>query len=176
MVNGQLGLLCMEDTAVFSPCRTWRYTLHRQWGDGPVVVFLMFNPSTADEAADDATIRKCRGFATRWGYKRMTIVNLFAIRGTDPKTPSRAVDPVGPDNDAHIYAQAARALKIVCAWGCGSHMKGNLAGRPAAVLAMLKREFPGLAVECLGYSKDGSPRHPLMLAYETKLEQFEVKR
>ena len=165
------GLLCVQDTAEFSPCRNWRYTLHRQWDDGPAVAFLMFNPSTADESKDDPTIRKCRGFAQRWGYGRMVIVNLFAIRGTDPKIVMRASDPIGPMNDFHIIDATMGCREIIAAWGCGSHMKGELALRPRQVMSMLG-EY-GRDVSCLGYSADGSPRHPLMLAYATPREKFE---
>jgi hypothetical protein len=171
----QLGLPCMESTAAFSPCRTWRYTLHRQWSDGPGVAFLMFNPSTADEAQDDPTIRRCRGFAIRWNYARMTILNLFAIRGTDPRIVGRVEDPVGPDNDLHILSSVATCSRVVVSWGCGSHMKGQLRQRPAAVVSMLRANFPTMPIDCLGYSADGSPRHPLMLHNLTQLHRFEVK-
>lgn len=173
MPSPQLGLLCMEDTASFSPCRNWRYTLHRQWEDGPAVAFLMFNPSTADESQDDPTIRKCRGFAQRWGYGRMVIVNLFAIRGTDPKIVMKSSDPVGPMNDHHIVKATAGCRELIAAWGCGGHMKGNRALRPGAVMSMLASA--AIPVNCLGYSADGSPRHPLMLAYTTPREEFTVR-
>lgn len=176
MSSLQLGLLGMEGTAVFSPCRNWRYTLHRSWEDGEGVAFLLFNPSTADESKDDPTIRKCRGFAQRWGYGRMVIINLFAIRGTDPKIVSRVQDPVGPLNNYHIRKAVEGCRSVICAWGCGGHMKGELRKRPAAVLDCLEEwlRYGTTKIECLGYSADGSPRHPLMLAYSTPREEFKA--
>jgi len=35
----------MDRTALFSPCRTFRYRLGRRWSDGPVLAFIMLNPS-----------------------------------------------------------------------------------------------------------------------------------
>jgi hypothetical protein len=51
-----------------SDCGTYRYELWRRWAEGPHVLFVMLNPSTADAVTDDATIRKCIGYAKRWGY------------------------------------------------------------------------------------------------------------
>jgi hypothetical protein len=158
----------LADTAQLSPCRTWRYTLSREWADGQCVGFLMFNPSTADENLDDPTIRKCRGFALRWGYGRMVIVNLFAIRGSDPRIVRRVGDPVGPLNNYHIANATEDCRELVCAWGCANHMHTDqLSFRPAAVMKLLENRRPIMPVTCLGYGKDGSPRHPLMLSYNT---------
>jgi hypothetical protein len=132
----------------------------------------MFNPSTADENLDDPTIRKCRGFALRWGYGRMVIVNLFAIRGSDPRIVRRVGDPVGPMNNYHIVDATKECRELVCAWGCGGHMKGDLLKRPGAVLKLLEQERCAMPITCLGYSADGSPRHPLMLAYDTPREPY----
>lgn len=168
----QDGLFSL-DNAEFSPCRNWRYTLHRRWDDGPSVAFLMLNPSTADEWQDDPTIRKCRGFAQRWGYGRMVIVNLFAIRGTDPRIVMRVTDPVGPMNDFHIVDATIDCREVIAAWGCGQHIKKDRVLRPGAVMSLLADR--GVDVRCLGYSADGSPRHPLMLAYATERQNFVLK-
>lgn len=165
-----------EPKAEFSPCRVWRYTLQRCWADGPCVAFLLFNPSTADESSDDPTIRKCRGFALRWGYGSMVIVNLFSIRGTDPKTVARVSDPVGPMNDYHILKALIPCEEVICAWGCGGHIRGDLAKRPAFVMNLIDEPQFGRRVVCLGYSADGSPRHPLMLRYDTPREKFVVRK
>jgi hypothetical protein len=155
--------------AQFSHDSIYRYALTRQWSDGPCVAFLMFNPSTANAADDDPTIRRCIGFARRWGYGRLVILNLYAIRGTDPKTPSRTLDPVGPLNDYWIEEVCGEAREIICAWGCAQHMK-SIGDRISTVMEIFKYRSP--KVSCLGYRKDGHPRHPLMLHYDTPREPF----
>lgn len=164
----------LDNSAVLSPDGVYRYVLRREWADGQCVAFLMFNPSTADASLDDPTIRKCRGFARQWGYGRMVIVNLFTIRSTDPRKVSRTVDPVGPMGDYYTVEALDDARELICAWGCGSHMKGSLAKRPAKVLGYIRERHPYLPIQCLGRGADGSPRHPLMLGYATKRVPYET--
>lgn len=136
----------------------------------------MFNPSTADETKDDPTIRKCIRFAMKWGYGSLVILNLFAIRGTDPRKVSRVHDPVGPLNDYWILKSVESAREVICAWGCGQHMKReDLNQRPAQILAKIEERSPQVNIRCLGYRNDGHPRHPLMLEYATPRIEFEVR-
>lgn len=143
----------LRATASFSECRTYRYTLTRQWGEGRPVVFIGLNPSTADESADDPTIRRCVGYATGWGYKGLVMVNLFAYRATDPKIMAQAHDPIGPANDTILEATCAEAALVVAAWGVG----GSLQRRDARVKAMISD------LHVLRLTKDGHPGHPLYL-------------
>jgi hypothetical protein len=115
----------------------------------------MLNPSTADSAIDDPTVRKCIAFARRWGFGRLEVVNLFAGRAATPEALFRMADPCGPENDAHIEAGAGRADHIIAAWG--NH--GTVSSRDRAVLPMLRRS--GKPVSCLAVNLTGAPRHPL---------------
>lgn len=144
-----------EELTIFSPCRTYRYTLWREWVGGKgYVMFVGLNPSTADETKDDATIRRCIGFAKAWGYSALCMTNLFAFRATKPKDMKAAADPVGPDNDKHLGRLAQRAGVVVAAWGAD----GTYRGRNTEVLAMLDQ-----TLHCLSLTKDGHPGHPLYL-------------
>lgn len=143
----------LKDT-VFSPCRTYRYALWREWPDGDgYAMFVGLNPSTADETRDDPTIRRCIAFAKAWGYAALCMTNLFAFRATDPKVMMAAGDPVGPENDAHLALLAREAGVVVAAWGThGTHKR-----RADAVRSLLP------ALHCLATTKDGHPGHPLYL-------------
>jgi hypothetical protein len=145
----------MTRQTLFSPCRTYRYVLWREWigGDG-YAMFIGLNPSTADETQDDPTIRRCIGYAKAWGYSGLCMTNLFAFRATDPKNMKAAADPVGPENDQHLGMLAQRADVVVAAWGAsGAHL-----GRDAKVIAMLDQ-----SLFCLARTKGGHPGHPLYL-------------
>lgn len=149
-----------ERSARLSECGLYRYELWRRWADGPHVLFVMLNPSTADAESDDATIRKCVGYAKRWGFGALCVANLFAFRATDPKEMKRAADPVGPDNDATLARLAREAGVTVAAWGKdGSHLS-----RDKAVIGILKDPL------CLHRNNDGSPGHPLYLRSEAQLD------
>ena len=153
----------MRRSAVFSPCRTYRYSLGRIWNRKlPTVMFVGLNPSTADEQEDDPTVRRCIGFAQKWNSGGLILVNLFAYRSTDPLGLLEADDPVGPENDKRILAGANDAERVVVAWGT----KGGLLGRDQYVLSL----FPG--AHCLGVTKDGYPKHPLYLASDTDVRPF----
>ena len=159
----------MSET-IFSPCRKYRYSLTRVLAPMAepqrACLFVMLNPSTADENTDDPTIRRCIGFATAWGYSRLDVVNLFALRATDPAALLSASDPVGFDNDRYIEFYARSAAMIVCAWGA----HGVLNGRALRVTKIL--HDAGFALKCLGLTGSGQPRHPLYLPAKTQPEVF----
>jgi hypothetical protein len=147
----------MTRGARFSRDRRYRYRLWRRWdASRPVVAFCMLNPSTADESSDDPTIRRCIGFARTWGYGGLDVVNLFALRATDPRELRLSRDPIGGLNDAYLIDAAARSAAMVIAWGA----HGVFRSRGAAALELLSPRGRLLA---LGWTDSGEPRHPLYL-------------
>lgn len=151
-------------TAVLSHDGVYRYELRRTWGneDGPLVCWVMLNPSTADADNDDPTIRRCISFSNRWGFDRLVVVNLFALRATDPKELKLASEPVGSANDATILAAALESEQVIAAWGAhGTHLN-----RAAKVTQLLTGTADPLALWCLGITNKGAPRHPLYVPGE----------
>jgi hypothetical protein len=155
----------IEMGATFSPCRTWRYSLTRRWAhDGPLLMVIGLNPSTADETQDDPTIRRCIGFAKREGMTGLVMANLFAFRATDPRTMRRADDPIGPDNDMWLSMLRDLCDLRLAAWGVHGHYRDR--ARDVMERGLLSHVY------CLGLTKGGTPRHPLYLAADTPLEPF----
>ena len=147
-------------SAVFSPCRRYRYRLDRDLGNltatRGAVAFVGLNASVADEEKNDPTIRREIGFARAWGFAKLIKGNAYGLASTDPRGLWRVADPVGPDNDGHIEAIAREAELVVCAWG------GNCKPeRSRAIVAAIRRAKRDLYM--LGENDDGSPRHPLYL-------------
>lgn len=123
---------------------------------------VMLNPSTADEFKNDPTVERCCRRARMWGYDRLDVVNIFALRSTDPKGLYQCDDPVGADNDAAILDAAKQADLTVAAWG--NH--GQLQGRGQAVLSLLQNA--GVELHVLKMSKVGEPVHPLYQPYSAQ--------
>lgn len=165
-----------KGSAVVSPCGLYRYRLDRKLSEDPGrLLWVMANPSTADANVDDPTIRKVQGFTARLGFGRVIVVNLYAYRATDPNDLACAMcegtDVVGPLNLQHIAAAAEEADNAIVAWGaCFDAFKFMRSEkRCAAVLATIQWFHDPL---CLGRTRSGQPRHPLMLSYSTPTEVY----
>ncbi|HHA2445041.1 DUF1643 domain-containing protein [Stenotrophomonas maltophilia] len=154
-------------TAVISDCGNYRYLLTRPSEvarpERGTALFLMLNPSTADAAVDDPTIRRCRGFAKAWGCYGLTVANLFALRSTDPALLLSHADPIGPLNDDWLRRLAREYGDVVCAWGAHS-----MAASRATTVAQLMTAA-GARLWCLGITKHGAPRHPLYVRADQPL-------
>jgi hypothetical protein len=164
-----MTILEPTSTAIIDTTGTYRYHLVRVWNDGPRLLFHMINPSTADASANDPTIVRCIGFAKREGCGGIEVVNQYALRATDPAEVGKHRSPIGPENDRIIREVAtdvtSRGGKIVVAWG----PKPWARQRIGYVVREILRPYP---LYCLGVSKDGSPRHPLMVRLDQPLMRW----
>jgi hypothetical protein len=158
--------------ARISECGKYRYSLGRRWDDcsRPATAgttFIMLNPSTADDAVDDPTIRRCIGFAKRIGDSSLLVVNLFAFRATDPTALACAVDPVGPENDKVIRRACMPEVSkvIIAAWGLFGQQHTK---RVNEVLSIVTDDCHRQLC-CLGTTASGAPRHPLYLPADAPL-------
>lgn len=159
-----------EGLAFFSPDREYRYWLTRDWSpDERRVMWIGLNPSTADEAKLDPTLRRILGFSKDWGYSGFVMTNLFAFRATDPKNMKALKgDPVGPDNDGHLLDIARESSLIICCWGVhGAHM-----ARDRSVLDLLCRWGHGPKLHALRVLSGGAPGHPLYLPQSSQPAPF----
>ena len=132
------------------------------------ILWVMLNPSTATEKVDDPTIRRCISFSRRWGFQRMHVGNLFAVKATDP----RALLDMDPDertgrrNDAVLERLAAGADYLLAAWGAWG---SRFPERTAAVLRIMTRHRD---VHCLALTADSQPKHPVRLRSSTERQLY----
>jgi hypothetical protein len=99
------------------------------------------------------------------------VVNLFGLRSRHPEGLLNQPDPVGFDNDEHVAAAFKESKRVVYAWGGGHAVAVRKLVR-ARVEGSYWRSLTSGPLTCgtLGQTADGSPRHPLMLAYATTFE------
>jgi hypothetical protein len=156
----------LKKNAVFDSTSTYRYSLTRVWDENKdKAVFIMLNPSIANEEEDDKTTKRCLYFAENFGFGSIEIVNLFALVATDYnalKKVSKEV-AIGPENEKYIIKALNSADMAIAAWGenCTIHE------RHKDILEL----FQDYLIHRLGTpTKDGHPRHPLYLRKDTQLE------
>ena len=166
----------VQKFADISSCGLYRYSLRRIWCEGPPLIVVMLNPSTADARVDDPTIRRVMGFAQSNGYGGIIVLNLFAWRATSPAALKAADYPVGPLNmeywqETHETARNHYPYKervhYLCAWGAG----GGLMNQDKTFMEWLQsRKYR--EIYCLGTTKAGFPKHPLYLPKDTPMEPY----
>ncbi len=154
-----IGVRQVIKGAIIDETGKYRYQLLRIWDESkPLAVFIMLNPSTADENEDDPTIKRCMNYARSWGYGGIKVVNLFAYRATDPKELSKVSDPIGPENNRYIWEAVSGDGIVIAAWGACNHVRNRMDW----ALPASKELY------CLGKTKDGHPKHPLYLKADLK--------
>lgn len=155
--------------ALFSKDMVYRFFLNRKTGipGNKKLIWLMLNPSTADAFKLDPTVTRCLYRSKRYGANEMIILNLFAMRSPYPKDLYKNNNPIGLGNDQFIHDFTNRPdTTVVCAWG--NHPK--VKGRMEDVLELIGPKVP---LKCLGTTKDGYPFHPLHIAYDQDLIDFQ---
>jgi hypothetical protein len=137
-----------------------RYSLKRIWdNDKPIVLFIMLNPSLADNYKDDPTIRRLIKFAKLFGYGGFYVGNLFSYITSYPK------DLVDKDlsfcnkNLKEIRKMISLSKEVVYGWG-------NSFEEPDWLKKIISNP------KCFGKNKNKTPKHPLYLSYNNKLVDY----
>lgn len=151
-----------SSSAVLSHCGLYRYRLDRRWAPGPVMGFIMLNPSTADASQDDPTIRRCVGFAKREACGGLVVINLYPLRATKPADLWAKDSPTrigGPRGEVEFHRAVGDADILLAAWGADTR----------GVEHWIVQRY-GPQMQCLGKTKAGQPRHPLYVKCDAPLE------
>ncbi len=157
----------IERSAAISRCGNYRWTLHRKWGDGYRVCWIMLNPSTADAERDDPTLRRCIHFSKAWGYGSLIVVNLYPFRSSSPEECRRWAgwegsrdwyirDAIHFQNLPVVVEAAKQCQMVVAGWGAAAWVMDFATHLCAEVM-----EGTGHPIYCLGTTKSGAPLHPM---------------
>lgn len=151
--------------AAFNGDHTRRYVLARVWDPESIpMIFAMCNASTADESRDDATIRKCVGFAKRRGRGSIIVVNASPFISTDPKLLLSTPNLCDGLNFEVLKAVFHMPSDRIAAWGSWPN---RIKARIINGICWIKQL--GSPLLCYGKTKSGDPHHPSRIGYETPL-------
>lgn len=163
--------LFKQESAVFSPCGTWRYRLDRHVQErNYVFAYFGVNGATAKADEDDQTSTKWTGFTLRNGGRRYIASNRYAYCAKDVRLLAHAPDPIGPENDRYLAEIIAEAEILVPCWGSRAKLPPALRPR----LDALREQIfdAGKPVMIFGLTDSGDPKHPLFLGYDTPLVEW----
>lgn len=160
----------------------FRYTLTRDIetvANDRLCCFIMLNPSTADEVTDDATIKRCIAFAESYNCGKMLVLNLFALRATNPDE-LWAAETLFNARGLLWYSHFKRVVKVIpgnslviAGWGARPSAKQAQSWYDEQVkLAQSLCVSANLPLKALQLNKDGSPRHPLYVSGDAQLLDF----
>ncbi len=157
-----------KNKCIFSSCKKYRYYLERSFKENPksFLVFIMLNPSTADEKTNDPTVLRCQNHALNKKFDGFIVLNLFAFRSTEPKNLKTTKNPVGILNDKTILKTLKNNKNIICAWG--NH--GSFLNRSEEIKNIFKEKK--IKTKAFEITKLGEPKHPLYISYGKKLINF----
>lgn len=155
----------LEKTATFDATRTYRYNLLRRWAPGPMALWIMLNPSDANEEKLDPTLFMVLGHTLELSttlapslsfepFGAFEVANLYAFATSKPEIMRAQKDPIGPDNDAEIRAAIERAAIVMVAWGDGAEPHRE------RVIAQMLADM-GVQPYMLKATASGAPSHPL---------------
>ena len=158
--------------ATLDSTRRNRYSLTREVADASSeyrpILFCGYNPSTADETADDPTLRREIGFTRALSGVYLIKVNLLTYRAADPNEIDFAeAERTFEENIARVAELAALTVQaggmIIAVWGVPKGPKDiqELAADAANILTD-EQNF-GLPWKSFGITKHGHPKHPLYL-------------
>jgi hypothetical protein len=164
--------------ATLSADGLYRYRLWRSWEGGRRLGWVMLNPSTADANIDDQTVKRCCHYARRDGFGGIEVANLFAWRATQPSDlPHDYETAFGPENGRALDDLFRRCSAVAVGWG--ATLRPLIAKRRA--WPFLTDILEGVAIRatstsselrCLGFTADGSPRHPSRLGNDDPFVTF----
>ena len=145
--------------AKFSIDKKHRYELSRHWDlNKSDILFIMLNPSIANEDIDDPTIKRLISFTREFKYGGFFVANLFTYITPYSKTLDTSIG-LTKLNLKTIKNLVNKVDEVIYAWG-------NSIKEPQELKNLVKNP------KCFGKNLNGTPKHPLYLSSNSKLIKF----
>ena len=145
--------------AEFSIDKKERYSLKREWDKSKnKILYIMLNPSFADDKDDDPTIRRLINFTKKFNSGGFLVGNIFTTITPNPKELDKSKG-MSDKNFEELIKLINKVDQIVYALGSSIEEP-----------QLLKKLV--LNPKCFGKNLNGTPKHPLYLPSQTKLINF----
>jgi hypothetical protein len=145
--------------AEFSIDKKERYSLKREWDKSKnKILYIMLNPSFADDKDDDPTIRRLINFTKKFNSGGFLVGNIFTTITPNPKELDKSKG-MSDKNFEELIKLINKVDQIVYAWGSSIEEP-----------QLLKKLV--LNPKCFGKNLNGTPKHPLYLPSQTNLINF----
>ena len=145
--------------AKFCDAKKNRYFLKREWDSSKgLLLYIMLNPSMADDKNDDPTIRRLIDFTRKFEYGGFLVGNIFTTITPNPKEIDRSKG-ISDKNFEELFKLIYKVDLIVYAWG-------NTVEEPQPLKELV------LSPKCFGKNLNGTPKHPLYLPKNSKLIDY----
>ena len=136
-----------------------RVSLKREWDKSKnKILYIMLNPSFADDKDDDPTIRRLINFTKKFNSGGFLVGNIFTTITPNPKELDKSKG-MSDKNFEELIKLINKVDQIVYAWGSSIEEP-----------QLLKKLV--LNPKCFGKNLNGTPKHPLYLPSQTKLINF----
>ena len=136
-----------------------RYLLKREWDKSKnKILYIMLNPSLADDNNDDPTIRRLINFSKKFNYGGFLVGNIYSTISPNPKEVDKS-DGISDKNLVELLKLINQVEEIVYAWG-------NNAYEPEFLKDLVSNP------KCFGKNLNGSPKHPLYLPKNIQLISY----
>ena len=145
--------------AKFCETKKNRYSLKREWDSSKgLLLYIMLNPSMADDKNDDPTIRRLINFTKKFNYGGFLVGNIFTKITPNPKEVDKSRGMTNK-NFNELLKLINKVDEVVYAWG-------NLTDEPKELKYLVK------SPKCFGKNFNGTPKHPLYLPSNSKFIKF----
>lgn len=142
--------------AKFCEAKKNRYFLKREWDNSKgLLLYIMLNPSVADEKKDDPTIRRLINFTKKFDYGGFLVGNIFTKITPNPKKLNKSKG-MTDKNFEELIKLINKVDQIVYAWG-------NTIEEPQLLKKLV------LNPKCFGKNVNGTPKHPLYISKNSEL-------
>ena len=106
----------INDYKRYNQAKNNRYELWRIWNNQkPLILFILLNPSTADDKNDDKTVKKLIGFTKKYDFGGFYIGNLFSYISSSPNPKKFVHNEI--KNINHIKRMKKKCKKVIVGWG-----------------------------------------------------------